>query len=195
MGLYHRDLVLIKSTGNDEHRDRTSNEGANTMSEASAVKRKGLNLALTLGATALLMTGCTKAVEVRGNLPDPEVVGEIEPGRHSRRDVAQMIGSPSTVSSFQDRKWYYIGQKTSQYAFYKPEVLERSVFVVTFDEQGQVDETLLYTLEDGQVIDPVSRITETHGEDASILQDLLGNLGRFSSDQAPNSPGSRTPGL
>jgi outer membrane protein assembly factor BamE (lipoprotein component of BamABCDE complex) len=195
MGVYHRDLVLIKSTGDDERRDRTSNEGANTMSDVSAVKRQGLNLALALGATALIMTGCTKAVEVRGNLPDPELVGEIEPGRHSRRDVAQMIGSPSTVSSFQDRKWYYIGQKTSQYAFYKPEVLERSVFVVTFDEQGQVDETLLYTLEDGQVIDPVSRITETQGEDASILQDLLGNLGRFSSDQAPNSAGNRGPGL
>jgi outer membrane protein assembly factor BamE (lipoprotein component of BamABCDE complex) len=165
------------------------------MSEASAMKRSGLKLALALGATALLMTGCTEAVQVRGNLPDPDVVGEIEPGRHNRRDVAQMIGSPSTVSSFQDRKWYYIGQKTSQIAFYKPEVLERSVLVVTFDQQGRVDETLLYTLEDGQVIEPVGRITETQGEDASILQDLLGNLGRFSSDQAPTSPGRRTPGL
>jgi outer membrane protein assembly factor BamE (lipoprotein component of BamABCDE complex) len=74
-------------------------------------------------------------------------------------------------------------------------VLERSVFVVTFDEQGRVDETLLYTLEDGQVIKPVSRITETEGEEISVLQELLGNLGRFSNDQAPNSPGSRTPGL
>ena len=164
------------------------------MSEASTVTRTGLMIGLALAAS-LLVTGCTKAVQVRGNMPDPELVGEIEPGRHSRRDVAQMIGSPSTVSSFQDRKWYYIGQKTSQYAFYKPEVLERSVFVVTFDEQGRVDETLLYTLEDGQEIKPVSRITETQGEEGSILQELLGNLGRFSNDQAPKSPGSRTPGL
>ena len=164
------------------------------MSEASTVTRTGLMIFLALAAS-LLVTGCTKAVQVRGNMPDPELVGEIEPGRHSRRDVAQMIGSPSTVSSFQDRKWYYIGQKTSQYAFYKPEVLERSVFVVTFDEQGRVDETLLYTLEDGQEIKPVSRITETEGEEVTILQELLGNLGRFSGDQAPTSAGSRTPGL
>ena len=164
------------------------------MREANAVKRKGLKLGLVLAAASLLMTGCTKAVQVRGNLPDPEVVGEIEPGRHSRRDVAQMIGSPSTVSTFQDRKWYYIGQRTSQYAFYKPEVLERNVFVVTFDEQGRVEETLLYTLEDGQVIKPVSRITETEGEEISILQELLGNLGRFSGDPPPRT-GSGTPGL
>lgn len=164
------------------------------MSEASAVKRIGLKLGLVLAAVSLLITGCTEAVQVRGNLPDPEVVGEIEPGRHSRRDVAQMIGSPSTVSTFQDRKWYYIGQRTSQYAFYKPEVLERNVFVVTFDEQGRVEKTLLYTLEDGQVIEPVSRITETEGEEISILQELLGNLGRFSGDQAPRT-GSGKPGL
>ena len=170
------------------------------MSEASAVKRKGLKLGLVLAAASLLVTGCTEAVQVRGNLPDPEVVGEIEPGRHSREDVFQMIGSPSTLSalsamsSYQDRKWYYIGQKTSQYAFFKPEVLERSVLLVTFDERGLVDETQLYTLEDGQVIKPVSRITETEGEEISILQELLGNLGRFSGDQAPRT-GSGTPGL
>jgi outer membrane protein assembly factor BamE (lipoprotein component of BamABCDE complex) len=171
------------------------------MSEASAVKRRGFKLGLALAAASLLVAGCTEAVQVRGNMPDPDVVGEIEPGRHNRDDVAQMIGSPSTLSTkssvttFQDTKWYYIGQKTSQYAFYKPEVLERSVLVVTFDERGLVDETLLYTLEDGQVIKPVSRITETEGEDFTVLQQLLGNLGRFTSDQAPNSPGSRKPGL
>ena len=171
------------------------------MSEASSAKRKGLKLGLALVAVYLLVASCTREVQVHGNLPDPEVVGEIEPGRHSRDDVFRMIGSPSTLSamsamsSTQDRKWYYVGQRTSQYAFYKPEVLERSVLLVTFDEQGLVDETLLYTLEDGQVIKPVSRITETQGEEVTILQELLGNLGRFPGNQAPTTGGGRTPGL
>lgn len=138
---------------------------------------------LGAAALALALASCGGTVQVRGNLPDAEMLGEIETGVHSRQDVAQMIGTPSTLSTFQDRKWYYIGQKTSQFAFMKPEVVERSVLVVTFDQGGRVDETTLYTLEDGQIIDPVSRVTPTEGRELSVLQQLFGNIGRFPDEE------------
>ena len=136
--------------------------------------------ALALSATCLGLMACGTGIQVRGNLPEPEDVAVIEPGVHSRQDIVDLLGSPSTVSTFQDRKWYYIGQKTQQFAFSRPEVLDRSVLVVTFDDAGYVDQTISYTLADGKQVQPVERITPTEGKDLTILQQLFGNLGRFS---------------
>ena len=153
-------------------------------------KMNGLNMiALALaGALAFGATGCAKKVAVRGNLPDVEEVLEVQPGLHDRNDVATILGTPSTVSNFLDRTqadalnnkyWYYIGYRTEQTAFLDPEVVDRSVLVVAFNDNGIVDDTRLYTLEDGKVINPVTRETPTEGRELTILQQLFGNIGRF----------------
>lgn len=138
-----------------------------------------------LAATALLLlAACASEVTVRGNLPDPDAMATVQVGNSTRQQVAENLGSPSTVSSFQDRTWYYIGQKQTQVAFMDPEVLERSIFVVTFDDAGVVQETAHYTLEDGQIIDPVTRKTPTEGRELTVLQQLFGNLGKFPTSQS-----------
>ncbi len=140
-------------------------------------KRRKAPLIAGLCAAGFFVSACSSDVQVRGNLPDPEIVGEIETGVHSRRQVAERLGSPSAISTFEDRKWYYVGQKSTQFAFFEPEVLERNVLVVTFDGTGKVDETKTYTLADGQIIDPVSRTTPTEGRELTVLQQIFGNLG------------------
>ena len=145
-------------------------------------------LMLLSGLLALGLSACEQDVQVRGNLPDPVVVSQIQPGVHSRVDVASLLGSPSTISTFEDSTWYYISQKSSQFAFYRPEVLERKILVVSFDPNGIVTDTKSYDLADGREIDPVDRITPTEGREITILQQLLGNLGRYSgSETAPPS--------
>lgn len=138
-----------------------------------------LRVALLAAGLCVGLAACGGEVAVRGNMPDPELIAEIQPGGDRREDVVDKLGSPSTVSTFLDRKWYYIGQKVEQFAFMSPTVVERSVLVVSFDETGTVDDTLMYTLEDGQIIDPVSRKTPTEGRELTVLQQLFGNLGRF----------------
>ena len=65
--------------------------------------------------------------------------------------------------------------------------------MVSFDNTGYVSEKRLYSLDDGRDITPVARVTPTEGRDFSILQQLLGNLGRLpggqSSGTVPNIPG------
>ena len=147
-----------------------------------AKRRQRTRWRSTLGVVALAAFGlaaCTGEVVTRGNMPDPDLIAEIEPGADNREDVADRLGSPSAISTFMDDKWYYIGHKVEYLAFFEPEVLERSVLVVSFDNIGTVDDTILYTLEDGQIIDPVSRKTPTEGRELTILQQFFGNLGRF----------------
>jgi outer membrane protein assembly factor BamE (lipoprotein component of BamABCDE complex) len=143
------------------------------------MRRLGLCLALACGTLGL--SACGSGVQLRGNTPDPEDVAEIKAGVHSRQDVIDLLGSPSTVSTFEERKWYYIGQKTQQIAFMKPEVIDRDVLVITFDESGLVAGTQHYGLADAQDVDPVDRETPTEGRDLTFLQQLFGNIGKFSS--------------
>lgn len=150
---------------------------------------RGLLLA---GLAVLALSGCESGVTVRGNMPDPDIASQIQPGVHTREDVSSLLGSPSTISTFEDRKWYYIGQKTSQFAFFKPEILERDVLVVSFDEDGRVAETRSYDLADARQIDPVDRITPTEGKDLTILQQLLGNIGRFGGNEEGGFKPSRS---
>jgi outer membrane protein assembly factor BamE (lipoprotein component of BamABCDE complex) len=133
---------------------------------------------LLLGALVVL-SACETKIAVRGNLPEAEQVLEVQPGVSTRDDVVRSLGSPSTLSTFQDDTWYYIGHRSEQFAFFKPEVTDRSVLVVTFTESGRVEDTKLYTVENGTIIDPVSRKTPTEGRELTVLQQIIGNIGRF----------------
>lgn len=142
-------------------------------------KARAWRAALIAAGVAVFLAGCQDNLQIRGNIPDEDVVAEIRPGIHGREDIVEMLGSPSTISTFQDTTWYYVGQKTEQFAFLKPEAIERMVLVISFDDTGRVGETKTYTLADGREIDPVSRETPTEGRDLTILQQLFGNIGRF----------------
>jgi len=149
-------------------------------------KARAWRAALLAAGAAVFLAGCQDNLQVRGNMPDEEVVAEIRPGVHGRDDIVEMLGSPSTISTFQDTTWYYVGQKTEQLAFLKPEVIERKVLAISFDESGLVGETKSYTLADGREIDPVGRETPTEGRDLTILQQLFGNIGRFPTETFQN---------
>lgn len=134
---------------------------------------------LAMGLGLLGLGACSSGLNTHGNLPDKEVVEGIQPGVHSQQDVLGMLGSPSAVSTFEDGRWYYIGSRSETMAFFEPDVLERNVLVVSFSEDGRVDEKKVYTLNDSRDVDPVDRVTPTEGKKLSLIQQLFGNVGRF----------------
>ena len=83
------------------------------------------------------------------------------------------------IATFDQDTWYYITQKTQNFAFFKPEIIDQQVLVVNFDDRDMVSGVNHYTIEDGLIVDPVSRKTPTVGKELTILQQLFGNVGRF----------------
>ena len=153
-------------------------------SQSKAPRPRRGGAAVLVACLALGLGACEQTVNVRGNMPLEEDLARLSPGVHTRNDVARLLGSPSTVSTFQDSKWYYIGQKTTEFAFFAPEVLERKVVVVSFDDGGMLAETETLSLADGKDIDPVERETPTEGRELTFLQQIFGNLGRFTGEEA-----------
>lgn len=157
----------------------------NLLSFTSA--RAGTALAAFLSVATL--AGCGGRVDVRGNLPDPEAVLAVHPGESTRQQVAQVLGSPSVVGTFDDQTWYYVSKRTKTFAFFEPEVIDQEVLVVKFDNSGVVSDMTLYGYEDGRLIDPVSRTTPNLGKELTFLQQILGNLGRFNTDKESSMTG------
>jgi outer membrane protein assembly factor BamE (lipoprotein component of BamABCDE complex) len=132
----------------------------------------GLTLALVAGA-------CTARIDQRGNKPDEDQVVLINPGVDDKNRVAELIGTPSSISTFNDRTWYYISKRTETLAFFDPEVVDQEVLAISFDDNGVVDNMRIYGPEDGRTIAYVDRATPTEGNELTLMQQLLGNLGRF----------------
>ena len=131
-------------------------------------------------AAVVALAACTATVDHRGNLPDPFVLQEIQPGATSRDEVATMLGSPSSIAVFGEEKtWYYISTETERLAFYEPEVLDQQVVAIAFDSAGVVKSIRQYGPEDAREIDLVGRKTRTGGRKLTLIQQLIGNLGRF----------------
>jgi len=145
--------------------------------------------------TCLALAGCDAIVDQRGFAPTPGSVEKLELETQSREDVIRLIGSPSSVATFNPNVWYYITQRQETYAFLKPMLTEQKVLQLTFNEAGRLQALKAYDLNDAKDIAMVSRITPTSGKELTVLEQILGNVGRFSGPKQDTNPGAPTRGI
>lgn len=145
---------------------------------------------LAVAASALLLafgpvlSACSPDVHTRGNLAKPAALDSIKIGESSRAQVVSALGTPSTTSLFDDQEtWFYIGAQTQQFAVWPTEELSRQVVAIRFNDAGAVDSVRLLDKDDGSELSIVDRTTPTVGQEMSIIQQLLGNIGRFSGEE------------
>lgn len=142
--------------------------------------------AAVLALLALLAAGCAPREEFRGAVLDENRLQQVQPGK-SQAEVTQLLGSPSSTSTFSEagNTWYYISRATETTAFLAPEVVSQRVVAVDFDRGGRVRDVRQYKMEDGQEVPIVGRETPTKGKELSIMEQFLGNIGKFNSSRGP----------
>ena len=117
----------------------------------------------------LALTACTPTLVINGYVPDDETLATIQSGIDTKDTVTAKLGSPSTVATFNDNTWIYANKRTEVFAFFEPKVIGQSVIAINFDSEGRVEELRRYALEDGRIIDPVTRKTPTQGRELRFL--------------------------
>ena len=133
-----------------------------------------------LASAALAAAACSPQVSRHGFQPVDVQPADIVVGTDTRDTVRARLGSPSVVSTFEpDAVWFYISQTTAKYTFNLPEVTQRSVTQITFDEStGRVIGVENLDLEDGRQGAFNRRETPTRGRELTVIEQLLGTLGR-----------------
>lgn len=127
--------------------------------------------------TCLGLSGCIGETLNRGYVPPDTALQQVQVGA-PREQVLIALGTPSTTADFGGEVFYYISQVTNRpVAFLNSRVIDQKVLAVYFDQNNQVERIANYGLEDGQVVDLVSRTTPTSGKDFSFIMQLLGATG------------------
>ncbi len=141
-------------------------------------------------ALALAAAGCSPIVSTHGYAPNDEQLAQIEPGLDTAQTVTRKIGRPSTGGVVRNDAWYYVSSRFETEAYNAPELTERRVVAVRFGSDGMVEGVDRYGLEDGRVINLVTKTTPTFGREMTVVQQLFGNLGNVGA----NTVGSATGG-
>ncbi len=130
----------------------------------------------------VMMVACEPVRRTHGYAPRPAQLAEVSVGTDGKAEVAGKIGRPTTLGAFDKDEWYYITRSTESRAFLEPRVVSQEVIVVAFSEEGIAESVDRYGLEDGRIVNLVTQTTPTRGKRLTFLQQLLGNVGRFSAE-------------
>ena len=143
---------------------------------APGAARLAFLAALTLG-----LGGCLgyDGQVVHGYQLNPKTAEQVKVGA-SAEQILVLLGSPTTTSTVGGDAWYYVTQVTDRgLSFMPPKVTDQRVFAVYFTKDKKVDRVANYGMEDGKLIDFVSRTTPTAGAESTFLKGMFINLLHF----------------
>lgn len=155
--------------------------------------QRSISVALSL-TLLFALTACEPKVTERGRQELLMKAGNIIEGQMSMRDVQHMLGTPSTRSQFGQESWYYVSGRKETVAFFEPELVDQQVLRIAYDERGIVNKVEFYDQNQAQDIAISDRVTPTSGQEYGIVEQLLGNIGRFNKKRDPLSGGGGGPG-
>lgn len=167
---------------------QTVGHGASNLRRERKVMPIERRLPIAVPALALCafvtLSGCVGETLHRGYIPSASALQQVQVGA-PREQVLLALGTPSTTADFGGEVFYYISQVTSRpVAFLNTRVVDQTVLAVYLDDQSRVTNVAQYGLEDGKVIDLVSRTTPTGGRDLSFLSQILGAAGNLATTPA-----------
>lgn len=154
---------------------------------------------LVLGAALLGGTvACTPISRSHGYVAAKASPGDVKKGTDTKTTVLAKYGSPTTTGVFDGNVWYYMSEQREQLGYLQPKTTSRTVTSIAFSKDGVVDGVDVYTLKDGHVVNMVKRETPTRGKELTILEQLLGTVGRlpegaFGDSNLPGGAGGPRP--
>ncbi|MCA0919757.1 outer membrane protein assembly factor BamE [Pseudooceanicola nanhaiensis] len=129
---------------------------------------------------------CTARYRDHGYVPLDSDLSQIAVGKDTRDTVSEKVGAPSTSGMLDGGNYYYVHSRVRHFAYTEPQVVEREVVQIAFDQRGVVSNVSRYGLEDGKVVTLSRRVTDDGSTSTGIIAQLLGNLGQFSASDFAN---------
>ena len=147
---------------------------------------------LCLLLAALLLSGCSYfsfPPQLRGNRVTADQLKDLVPGTSTRADVTSVLGSPTAKAAFDDNTWMYISEMTQPRVGRVQGVNAQKVVELSFDDRGVLQSVKTLGQKDSQRVAIVDRATPSPGSEATFMQQLLGNVGKFNAGPNPSSLG------
>lgn len=156
--------------------------GASRLSLREVARVGGGVRAAAALALALSLGGCLgyDGEIQHGYQQDAKAIDQVKVGG-SAEQVLAVLGTPSTTSTVGGDAWYYISQTTDRsLAFMPTRTTDQRVLAVYFTKAKKVERVANFGMEDGKIVDMVSRTTPTAGAESTFLRGMFKNLLKFS---------------
>ncbi len=129
-----------------------------------------------------MVGGCAflgPAPQPRGDQVDPDQLKQLVPGVSTQADATALLGSPTAKGTFDQNTWMYVSQMTRPVVGGTLAVLRQNVVELRFDDHGVLRGVTTLDKANSLPATMVARTTPAPGTEASVLQQLFGNVGRF----------------
>jgi outer membrane protein assembly factor BamE (lipoprotein component of BamABCDE complex) len=143
--------------------------------------RRAAYAALAAGLALAGLGACAPITSYSGFQAIESNPKDVKVGTDTKSTVRGKLGSPSVTSTFDPNVWFYMNQIKQRVAFRRPQVIARNVTAIVFNKDSELVESVNnYTLKDGKVVAYNDRETPTRGREMTVLEQLLGTVGRGS---------------
>lgn len=127
-------------------------------------------------AFAAGLGACAPTTQVHGYMPSAGDIARIRPGVDTTATVEEILGLPTSTGLLRDTAWFYVQSTFENYTYHKPRVIDRTVLVVNFNQNGTVTSIDKFGIDKGRIVPLTARTTDTGGRQLGVLEQLFGNL-------------------
>lgn len=131
-----------------------------------------------VGVLLGVLTACSTLYRNHGYVPTDDELATVEVGVDTRETVTEKIGRPTASGLLNDVGWFYVQSRWAYRGAFEPREIDRQVVAITFAESGTVENIERFGLERGKVVPLSRRVTESSVKGLSVIQQLLGSIGR-----------------
>ena len=144
----------------------------------SACRNRIIKIVAAMGLSAL--TACSATYRNHGYAPPEEDLQQLVVGVDTRSTVDDVVGPPSVGGVLGDGNYYYVRKKVREYGMFRPEIVERRIVAISFDETDTIRNIERFALEDGKVVALSQRVTDSSVVGNGFWRQIIGNIGNFS---------------
>lgn len=113
-----------------------------------------------------------------GNMPSEDKIAMVFKGQ-SKKDVWEILGSPSTIVPLDKDTWVYMSSEIKQVAFMPPKEIERDVLVVKFDENDNVSSIEKLDKDQGTSLEVAQEQTQNTEQKEGFFRKYFGGVGQY----------------
>ena len=148
------------------------------MNEKKKIKFK------TLVILILFITpfGCSKIVEQNGVPTNDEIFKKLSIGKSTKSQVKKILGEPLLIDNQLVETWIYFSQKIEKFAFFEPKLSSRKVILLSF-KNSILTKKETFSQRDTKIIEISTKKVISGGRKLTVLQQIFGNIGNFSSQK------------
>jgi len=129
----------------------------------------------------IIISSCTtnKVVNLHGISQIDKLSDKLELNASNKNDIINILGPPSTISTFDDAIWIYIERQENSGSIFKlgnKKLVKNNILIVQLDDRGVLKKKNFYNLNDMNKYQFSEAITESGYEKNSYVYSLLTSL-------------------